>query len=299
MNITDELLIDYMLGEASAETRMLVDEWLLDEANHKYYEQFVTLWDASKLPVADVDVEAALAKVHTQLPEYNKRGSVINFRVMRVAAAVLLLAGGAAAVYLQQQHTTQTAVADVVPAIGTESQPAKPSVTYASRVATTTSESVRPEQITSAGTGEIRHNKPIPLLSDCGNPGQYACNKTPCPIEICITQKSTCKDGKPTETSYCSVIRPDESGGICYRPHEEKVPHCGTIVEQITITRIGTGETIVLDDKSRIKAQDLFNHITGEDCGSMIAGAFTKDCSNNADEEELTINNSGGQLHFW
>jgi hypothetical protein len=299
MNITDELLIDYMLGEASAEDKALVDEWLQDAANKKYYEQFAMLWDASKLPVADVNVEAALAKVHAQIPEYTKRTRLINFRMLKIAAAVLLLVGGVAAVY-RQQNTTATAVADATPVVSVPNPVAEALVMPANQVATTTSEPVRLEQVVNTGTVETKyHHKQAHALTDCGNPGQYACNKTSCPIEICITQKSTCKDGKPTETSYCSVIRPDESGGICYRPHEEKIPHCGTIVEQITITRIGTGETIVLDDKSRIKAQDLFNHITGDDCGTMIAGAFTKDCSNNADEEELTINNSDGQLHFW
>lgn len=302
--MNDELLIDYMLGESNAAEKQQVEQWLqADAANQKYYDAFVLLWDASKPTAApEVNVSEALSKVHGRLQPAGKTIGM-PMKVFRVAAAVLLLLGGMAVVQsITQQQQTQPIVAEAEPLAETNAPLSREVVVSATTTtAVAVAEPVELKPLTE-NTRELQApDKPAKKIvkNDCGA-SQYACNKTSCPIEICITQKSTCKDGAAAETSYCSLIKPDESGGICYKPHEEKPrKQCGTVVEEITITRISTGEMIVLNDKSHIKAQDLFSHMTGQECGNIIAGVFKKDCDNNADQQPLIINNSSGQLHFW
>lgn len=56
-HIMDELLVKYLLGEATPLNRRQVDEWLaLSEANRKYYNGFALIWEQSKQVAAQSPV---------------------------------------------------------------------------------------------------------------------------------------------------------------------------------------------------------------------------------------------------
>ena len=61
-HITDDLLVKYLLGEATADEQTLVEEWIAsDAANKKQYDDFKTIWEESKRLAATstIDEDAA------------------------------------------------------------------------------------------------------------------------------------------------------------------------------------------------------------------------------------------------
>ena len=116
--------------------------------------------------------------------------------------------------------------------------------------------------------------------------------------EICIIQSVKCKkNDQPTAVSTCSVLEPDQSGQLRYKAFDKIAKHCKATIEEITITKITTGETIVLNDHSTpTTAQNFFNHITGKKKGDVFAGMFHCDGNERIDDCGLTFNSSFGNL---
>lgn len=99
MEMNDDLLITYLLGEASAAQMAEVDKWLaLDVANQQHFQQFRTIWETSKTmqftePLnAQASLEALKQKIAARPKVVNMRG---NFTWLKVAATLLLICGGA------------------------------------------------------------------------------------------------------------------------------------------------------------------------------------------------------------
>ena len=72
IEMKDEILIKYLLGEATVEELTLVEGWLKkDSANYEYYLDLKTYWDQSKLlelqPVHDYDTDAQWHKLKLKM----------------------------------------------------------------------------------------------------------------------------------------------------------------------------------------------------------------------------------------
>ena len=125
----------------------------------------------------------------------------------------------------------------------------------------------------------------------------FICNSTPCPLQICISQTMKCPDIQPAAISSCSTLEPDQSGKLVYKAHDKIAKNCSLTVNEIEITSIETGETILLNASSTPStAQDVFNYITGKKKGDILAGMFNSDCNHQTKKHDLRLNNSYGDL---
>jgi hypothetical protein len=125
----------------------------------------------------------------------------------------------------------------------------------------------------------------------------FVCNNTPCPIQICINQTMHCPNIQPAAISSCSTLEPDQSGRLTYKAHDKIAKNCSLTVNEIKITSIATGETILLNASSTPStAQDVFNYITGKEKGDILAGMFNSDCNHQTKKHDLRLNNSYGDL---
>ncbi|OYW18031.1 MAG: hypothetical protein B7Z54_06920 [Sphingobacteriales bacterium 12-47-4] len=117
-HITDELLVKYLLEEASPEERQQVIAWMSDQKeNQQYFDQFKTIWDAAQslAITAEVNEEKAWQRLQYRMStgdfaentnETNdsdsspsvkfdksvKSVSSVKFVLPRVAASIILLA---------------------------------------------------------------------------------------------------------------------------------------------------------------------------------------------------------------
>ncbi|MGB8194621.1 MAG: hypothetical protein WCF67_22000, partial [Chitinophagaceae bacterium] len=96
--ITDDLLVKYLLGEATAEEQLQVQQWINeDAANRKHYEQLQFIWNESRnLAVSkEVDEHKAWQNFRQRIhhPEKGSSAQVRSFNWLRVAALVILIAG--------------------------------------------------------------------------------------------------------------------------------------------------------------------------------------------------------------
>jgi transmembrane sensor len=103
----DEILVKYLLNEASDEERSLVQDWLnLREENRKYFEQFKHIWNQSKLLAehSKVDENAAWERFRQRI-EPGQPAQTIEFKPKRfqvslkAAATITLLILGSWMVY--------------------------------------------------------------------------------------------------------------------------------------------------------------------------------------------------------
>ncbi|MBS1771913.1 MAG: FecR domain-containing protein [Bacteroidetes bacterium] len=98
--ISDDLLVKYLLQEASPEERLHVEQWLsADEANEKQFQHFLLIWDESKKleKVSTVDTDAVWQRFKQRTTE-KPTGRTIEMPVrknnwMRVAATLVVLLG--------------------------------------------------------------------------------------------------------------------------------------------------------------------------------------------------------------
>ncbi len=95
--ITDEILINYMLGETDVHTTALVDLWLREaEVNQQYYNHFKEIWEAGMLlpPDAVPDVDKSW---NTLAKKLQSKAPIFSIRTIRylgaVAASILLVFG--------------------------------------------------------------------------------------------------------------------------------------------------------------------------------------------------------------
>ncbi len=318
----DELLAAYLLGEATTEERTRVEQWLEESPdNRKRFDDFEHVWVESKAAALglNLDADAALQRFHKGLPAARPQTKVFSFNSWMKAAAILLLVAGGSWVaynYTSKPHLTEEAVA-VSPATGI---PVRQSATPSNNVAETTALPDAQQQTGNAEASVVSHVKnPLllidatvtgampakyvashPSLADNCKAENYVCNNTPCPLEVCILQKSDCNSDKPYTVSNCSVITPDEESGTLFYKDGERVAkqNCNMEVAEIRIKRISTGETIVLNENSHLSAQDAFEYITGQRKGEIVAGSFKEDCNSVAANYNLRISNQHGNLLF-
>lgn len=104
-NMSDEMLVKYLLGEASPEERSDVQAWLDEcEANRKYFDDYRLIWDESKKleGVTTITTEAAWdrfqARIASEQPDagsssVKKSIPLYGLSWMKAAAAIVLLVG--------------------------------------------------------------------------------------------------------------------------------------------------------------------------------------------------------------
>jgi len=119
--MSDDLLVKYLLGEASAAEREIVDQWVGEDKDHlKYFNHFKFIWDTSKQLAAksEVDENAAWERFQKrvqQTPQPAIVHSIGNRNSWMRAAAILVVAiiGSIASWYVLKESgsTKQLAVA--------------------------------------------------------------------------------------------------------------------------------------------------------------------------------------------
>jgi transmembrane sensor len=94
----DELLVKYLLQEATSEERQEVEKWMAqNETNKKQFEHFELLWNESRKAAAlsTVDETIAWQKFQQKLKEPKVIQLPARFNLMKIAAAVVILVAGA------------------------------------------------------------------------------------------------------------------------------------------------------------------------------------------------------------
>ena len=109
-HITDDLLVKYLLGEASPTEAQAVEVWTAESSSNKaYLEQLRRVWETSRLlaPALPVDETAAWqsfkARVENRKTPVRKSNSFNNW--MRIAALFILIVGASLFFYLSNQQT--------------------------------------------------------------------------------------------------------------------------------------------------------------------------------------------------
>jgi hypothetical protein len=248
------------------------------------------------------------AHLHTSAPK-----QIWNWKR---AAAILLLVAGAGIVslltYSNYQSDNPLAIADtgtmhnwandVSPAVPKQHTYANEDADHSTRKDTNgqliagNENAVQKPEIENR-TQQSDNVKPTLQLNETHRTKEFVCNGTACPIEICIIQKIHCKNQKPSAISTCNTLEPDQARQLHYKAPNSAGANCKVTVEEITITRVSTGETIVLNAHSKPStAQELFNCITGHEKCELLAGIFETDCNNQQKSHSLKIDNNFGNL---
>lgn len=98
-HITDDLLVKYLLGEASPEEQAQVEAWLAEsEANGAYYTQLQQVWERSQVLAytGEVDEEAAWQRFRTRIHNPQEQAVVRPLRSTgwwRIAALFIVILG--------------------------------------------------------------------------------------------------------------------------------------------------------------------------------------------------------------
>lgn len=258
-NITDDLLVRYLIGDVSAEETGMVQQWLQeDNANKKYLDGLSLIWYESKklAPHDTINEDDAWQRFNNRINTVTTKGKTlpIRYRNIAVAATLLLLVGVYAIYHFQTvKYNKQLALAQL-------------------------QKTIKENLVNKNANGSV-------------------CNVTPCPIEICIVQSLKCKSVTASEVSTCSTIEPDQSGELVYKAFDRKNANCNFSIKEIRIKRVSTGETIILTEHSNpVTAQDLFDYMTGQKKGDIVAGIFHTDCNNRSYENRLRVDNKFGDL---
>ena len=322
--ISDELLVKYLLGEASETELSDVKGWMGESAENKdRFDSFRLIWEQSRLLAAGSTIDAddawARFKQRRQQPAAATKQIPLQtpYRWVKIAAALLLLAGGGWLAYFQASYPKPETISGVVKEKPIVAAPGIPK--YADSHVNVKNAGVKTQVIAKSdikkSSDEVserslhrvsymskKSTKPFKnyyskaLYSTSRTKG-FICNSTPCPIEICITQSVKCRHDRSTPISTCNVLEPDQSGKLHYTALNKISRHCKATIDEITITMISTGETIVLNDHSTPStAQNFFNHITGKKKGEVYAGVFHSDCNNETDNCGLTFDSNYGNL---
>jgi transmembrane sensor len=94
-HITDDLLVKYLLGEASDPEKQAVLDWIAaDASNQQYFDQFKLIWDTSKELALQSPIDENKAWQRFQQRVNKPAAPVKKFNpLLRVAAAVTLFIG--------------------------------------------------------------------------------------------------------------------------------------------------------------------------------------------------------------
>ena len=222
------------------------------------------------------------------------------------AAILLLLAGGTwFARHLSSTHeqpvAAHEAAKNIIPTPTNKTAPAADTTTTPKATLAQTykpENDIKPNNYKNAAT--LKKHPPLhkeSILTDHHTTKSFICNSTPCPLQICISQTMKCPDIQPAAISSCSTLEPDQSALLSYKAHDKIAKNCSLTVNEIEITSIATGETILLNaSSSPSTAQDVFNYITGQKKGDILAGMFNSDCDHQTQKHGLRLNNSYGNL---
>lgn len=220
---------------------------------------------------------------------------VRTFPIYRVAAAIALLCGiggyllwqnGNRATELQPVVSMENSIPEVAPVKARE---AKESITLKQPVAA----HVKRYGSNGGNSNSVSATPQAPMAQATGP----ICNGTTCPLEICISQTMRCASGRQAEISDCRTLEPDQSGRLQLKGAAEIEKDCHLTVDEIRITRVNTGETIILNSASHpASADDVLACLTGKTDCSMMAGIFERDCNNNDLEGKLKIDARGGDV---
>ncbi len=315
-SMADELLVRHLLGEASEDERERVREWLKEsEANKKRYYELKLVWDQSRLTStpSTVNEDEAWQRMQARLADQSRKPKTVAFRPsykwVRIAAALLLLAGGVAVVWLNMGKENHPPLAVNIPALPA---PEPMEIVKAPTVSPGDSAPKHTETHIATNTEKDivieRRDKKVavwkkiavsrPGTKTIYNTKGYICNGTPCPLEICITESVKCRNTKAASYSTCSVLDPNEKGQLTLNVNDKNDKHCALAVQEIKITRMSTGETIVLDaNSSPSTAQDMYNYLSGKKKGEILAGNFHTDCDNERATYPLRLdNNNNGNI---
>src|SRR5687768_16254153 len=102
--MSDELLVEYLLGEISLQEQILVEEWInSDEVHQRYFEHFRLIWEKSKVlaAVSTVDENAAWKRfqqringeAQTQAPVIPIKKKFNPLKMVAVVASIVIVAG--------------------------------------------------------------------------------------------------------------------------------------------------------------------------------------------------------------
>ena len=94
----DDLLVKYLLDEASSEERMEVETWISASADHrKYFEDLKTIWNESKklASTSEVDVDAAWGRFKNRIARPKTQVYPIRRTIpwLKIAAMLVIIAG--------------------------------------------------------------------------------------------------------------------------------------------------------------------------------------------------------------
>jgi len=297
--ITDDVLIDYLNASISETDRLLVDAWLQDEHNLKYFQSLKVLWAMTALEIPAVtQTETAWAGIRQRIAEREHKAKRLWLRPRYYAhvAASLLLLIGICAWWTINNHPTYSPSTTSVIQVDAMSVEDKREVTSAIPIVAETAIVNPPDKRSMKNIAVSRSEKKLsentPILA-AAHSKEEICNSTNCPLEICILQ-SLEGDGKTTSFSHCSLLAPDGSGSLHYRSVNDTTEYCRAPVAEIRIKRVNTGETIVLNSETNVTAQEFFDYITGNKKGDIVAGIFDTDCNNHCIDQSIRIDNRLG-----
>lgn len=313
-NVNDVLLVKYLLGEASETERSRIQQWLKESSDNKtqFYE-LKLVWEQSRnaLVSSTIDVEDAWGRFRQRIAQKRVRLPVNNYKWLKIAAAMLVLLASASVVWFMTGRPEQAnpiARQIQAPSITNdiETPKAKVAVVTPDTGSKMEAEPAVIEKPVASSTKPLRfvvtkkHTVKEDLVRSINSYGskKYICNGTPCPLEICISQSLRCLDKSSSAFSTCSTLEPDQSGQLSLRAGDKIAKNCSLTIQEIRITRPITGETIVLNEHSSpATAQDLYNYITGQKTGNILAGVFHSGCDNEEDDHLLKFdNNNYGHL---
>jgi ferric-dicitrate binding protein FerR (iron transport regulator) len=115
-DMNDDLLIKYLVGEATDEESVLVKQWIdANEANKKYFEQYLLIWEKSKDLAANSSIseDHAWKRFKQYRDEKNQDAKIIgidsrkSFTWLRIAAIIMLIAGGGVAYLFMHNGSTE------------------------------------------------------------------------------------------------------------------------------------------------------------------------------------------------
>lgn len=112
--MSDDLLVSYLLNEASADARNMVEEWIIETAeNRRYFEHFKLIWETSQNMAvsASLDENVAWDKFRERISKPQRKTIVRSLSAFRVAATVVIAVGLAAISYLVWQNSANKPIA--------------------------------------------------------------------------------------------------------------------------------------------------------------------------------------------
>jgi transmembrane sensor len=114
-HINNDLLVKYLLGEATPQEAAAVQDWIAAHPDHqKQFDQFVLIWTKSKeLAVSStVDEHAAWERFKSRVQQSTQPKPLArkmdHYHWWRIAALFVIIAGGALLYFLGQEKPVQT-----------------------------------------------------------------------------------------------------------------------------------------------------------------------------------------------